>query len=158
MPTRRERLTQGHVLSYIHPKRVVHDHAFPVWSPVVSAGAVEVGQPSVTCTEGEPAEVTFTLTNRGAGHRIPSGEFGHRKLRVAVELLDGSGRTLGQAEQAVFPGQDLSLAPAAPTPFRFLVPTTGNGPAQRVRVLVQRVNQARSLQYTLAEGEWPMSP
>ena len=66
--------------------------------------------------EGRPTEVTFALTNRGAGHRIPTGDYGHRELRVAIELLDRGGRTLGQAEQAVFPGQDLSLAPGVPTP------------------------------------------
>ena len=158
MPTCRERLTQGHILSYIHPKRAVHDHAFPVWSPIVSAGAVEIGRPAVTCVEGRPMEVTFALTNRGAGHRIPTGDYGHRKLRVAVELLDRGGRMLGQAEQAVFPGQDLSLAPGAPTSFRLLVAATANEPAERIRVVVQRVNQARSFQYTLAEGEWPISP
>ena len=65
---------------------------------------------------------------------------------------------LGQAEQAVFPGQDLSLAPGAPTPFRFPAAATANEPAERIRVVVQRVNQARSFQYTLAEGEWPISP
>ncbi len=158
MPTCRERLTQGHVLSYIHPKRVVHDHSFPVWSPVVSASAVEVGGPSVSRAEGGRTEVSFTLTNQGAGHRIPSGEYGYRKLRVAVELLDRSGRTRGQAEQAVFPGQDLSLAPRVPTPFRLRVAATGNEATERVRVVVQRVDRGRSFQYTLAEGEWPVSP
>jgi len=117
-----------------------------------------VGKPSVTRAKNGPTEVTFTLANRGAGHRIPSGEFGYRKLRVAVELLDRGGRTLGQAEQAVFPGQDLSLAPWVPTPFRLRVAATGNEATERVRVVVQRVHRGRSFQYTLAEGEWPVSP
>jgi hypothetical protein len=158
MPTCRQRLTQGHLLSYIHPKRTVHDHAFPVWSPIVSAGAVEIHPPAITRAEGQPVEVTLALTNRGAGHRIPTGDYGHRELRVVVELLDREGRTLGQAEQAVFPGEDLSLAPGIPTPFRIPVANTASQPAERIRVVVQRVNQSRSFQYTLAEGEWPASP
>ncbi len=154
MPTSRERLTQGHVLSYIHPKRAVHDHAFPVWSQVVAAGAVEIGQPVATVAEGQPVEVSFTLTNRGAGHRIPSGEFGYRELRVAVDLLDRHGRTVGQAEQAVFPGDDLSLAPGLATRFTLLIARTASEPMERIRVQVERVNRDRSFQYTLAESEW----
>ena len=111
MPTYRERLTQGHLLSYIHPKRTVHNHAFPVWSPVVSAGAVEIGRPAATAAEGQPIEVSFTLTNRGAGHRIPTGEFGYRETAGRRRTAGPDGRTIGQAEQAVLPGQDLSLAP-----------------------------------------------
>lgn len=158
MPTCRERLTQGHLLSYIHPKRTVHDHAFPVWSPVVSAGAVEIGPPAIARAEGQRVEVAFALTNRGAGHRIPTGDYGHRELRVAVELLDRERRTLGQAEQAVFPGEDLSLAPGVPTPLRIPVAVAAGEPAERIRVVVQRVNQSRSFQYTLEEGEWPIAP
>lgn len=158
MPAYRERLTQGHVLSYIHPKRTVHDHAFPVWSPVVTAGAVEIGRPVTSRAEGQPVEVTFTLTNRGAGHRIPSGEFGYRKLRVAVMLLDRQGQGIGQAEQAVFPGDDASLAPGVATTFRLPVAVTANAPAERIRILAERVNRDRSFQYTLAEREWPMIP
>lgn len=157
MPTSRERLTQGHVLSYIHPKRIVHDHAFSVWRPVIAAGAVEIGTPAVTCAEGKPVEVSLALTNRGAGHRIPSGGFGYRELRVAVDLLDRSGQAVGRAEQAVFPGQDLSLAPGVATPFTLLVARTANESPERIRVVVERVNRDRSFQYTLAEGEWPLA-
>lgn len=157
MPAYRERLTQGHVLSYIHPKRTVHNHAFPVWSPVVSAGAVEMGRPATSRAADQPVEVAVALTNRGAGHRIPSGEFGYRKLRVAVELLDPAGQVIGQAEQAVFPGDPLSLAPGVPTTFRLPVAVTAGAPADRIRILVERVNRDRSFQYTLAEGEWPVA-
>jgi hypothetical protein len=157
MPTSRERLTQGHVLSYIHPKRAVHDHAFPVWAPVVAANAVEIGSPAVTRAEGRSVEVSLTLTNRGAGHRIPSGAFGYRELRVAVDLLDRHGRAVGQAEQAVLPGDDLSLAPAVATPYTLFVAIKSSEPIERIRVLVERVNRDRSFQYTLAEGEWPVA-
>ena len=158
MPACRDRLTQGHVLSYIHPKRTVHNHAFPVWSPVVSADAVEIGRPAMSRTEGQPVEVAFTLTNRGAGHRIPSGDFGYRKLRVAVMLLDRQGQIIGLAEQSVFPGDDLTLAPGVDTAFRLPVAIPTNARADRVRILVERVNRDRSFQYTLVEGEWPMIP
>ena len=128
MPAYRDRLTQGHVLSYIHPKRTVHNHAFPVWSSVVSADAVEIGPPAATSAAGQPVEVAFTLTNRGAGHRIPSGDFGYRKLRVAVMLLDRQGQIIGLAEQSVFPGDDLSLRRR-----RHRVPTARCHPDERPR-------------------------
>jgi hypothetical protein len=156
MPTSRERLTQGHVLSYIHPKRIVHDHAFPSWSPSITAGAVEIGQPTAARTPGEVIEVSLTLRNRGAGHRIPSGKFGYREMQVAIDLLDADGRSIGTAKRAVHPGQALSLAPGVATEFVFEVVATGHDLPQRVRVLVQRLNKDRSFQYTLAEGEWPI--
>lgn len=156
MPASRERLTQGHVLSYIHPKRTVHDHAFPVWSPAVSAEAVEIGRPVAAFPDGGPVDVSFALVNRGAGHRIPTGEFGYRKLRIVVELGDGDGRTIGQAEHAVFPGQKLSLAPGVPVRFELPIVLTSDAPAACIRVLIQRVNQDMSFQYTLAKGEWPI--
>lgn len=158
MPTYRERLTQGHLLSHIHPKRSVHDHAFPVWSPVVSAGAVEIGRPTTTVTAGQPIEVSLTLTNRGAGHRIPTGEYGYRELRVAVELRNRDGRTVGQAHQAVLPGQDLSLAPGVATVFKLQVTADTDEPPQVVRILVERVNGDGSFRYTLAEREFPILP
>lgn len=157
MPTYRERLTQGHLLSYIHPKRTAHDHAFPVWSQVVSAGAVEIGTPA-TRAAGPAIEVSFTLTNRGAGHRIPTGEYGYREMRVAVELKSRDGRTVGQAHQAVLPGQAQSLAPGVTTAFTLQVAAGTDESPQAVRVLVQRVNGDRTFQYTLAEREFPIPP
>jgi len=158
MPTYQERLTQGHLLSYIHPKRTVHNHAFPVWSPIVAAGAVEIGQVAAVAAEGRPIEVSFSLTNRGAGHRIPTGAYGYREMRVAVELLDRDGKTVGHAHQAVLPGQVQSLAPGVPTAFTLQVAATSNESPQVVRVLLERVNRDRSFQYTLAEREFPILP
>ena len=158
MPTSRERLTQGHLLSYIHPKRTVHDHAFPSWSPGITAGAVEIGQPTAARAPGEVIEVSLNLWNHGAGHCIPSGKFGYREMLVAIDLLDADGRSIGTAKRAVHPGQALSLAPGVATQFVFEVVAPGNDLPQRVHVLVQRQNRDRSWRYTLAEGEWPISP
>ena len=102
--------------------------------------------------------MSFTLTNRGAGHRIPTGDYGYREMRVAVELLDSEGQTVGQAHQAVLPGQDGSLAPAVATEFTVQLAPPPNRTPQVVRVLVERVNGDRSFQYTLAESEWPIRP
>jgi len=157
MPTSRERLTQGHLLSYIHPKRIVHDHAFPLWSPRVTAGAVEIGQPTAARTPGEVIEVTLILSNRGAGHRLPSGKFGYREMQLTVDLLDADGRSIGTAKSSVHPGQPLALDPGVATELVFEVIAPGSMVPRSVRVLVQRLNKDRSWRYTLAEGEWPIS-
>ncbi len=156
MPTYRERLTQGHLLSYIHPKRVVHNHAFPVWSPVVSAGAVEIGQPKTAAAEGRPFEVSFTLTNRGAGHRIPTGDFGFRETADRRRIA-GLGRPDRRpSREGRHAGTGASLAPGMATSFTLPVALTANESPRTLRVLVERVNRDRSFQYTLAEGEWPI--
>ena len=51
MPISCQRLTQGKLLSLIHPPRIVHDHSFNVWTPVVTQGAVEVTQLGVNATK-----------------------------------------------------------------------------------------------------------
>jgi hypothetical protein len=73
MPTCRTRLTQGHLLSLIHPKRVTHDHSFLTWTPEVSDDAVTIDQPKAISLPDGQLEIALTLTNHGAGHCIPTG-------------------------------------------------------------------------------------
>ncbi|MCY2996392.1 MAG: multiheme c-type cytochrome [Planctomycetota bacterium] len=156
MPTERARLTQAHLLSYVHPKRITHDHTFPVWTARVTAGTVEIGDPTVVWRSPTEVDVRFLLTNRGAGHRIPSGAFGHRTLRIAVELLDRHGQPIGQKEKSLFAGQQDCLAPGRSVPFTLVATVPEREQPLQARLLVERVNRDRSFRFTLAELTWPV--
>ncbi len=154
MPTARSRLTQGHLLSYIHPKRPVHDHAFPTWTEEALRGAVELSGMAVEQAGDAQVGVRFTLTNRGAGHRIPTGKFGHRELRILVEVTDPAGRPLGADEKSLLAAESEGLLPGRPTPFAFRVTVADAAAPLRVHVLVERVNEDQSFRRTLAEARW----
>jgi nitrate/TMAO reductase-like tetraheme cytochrome c subunit len=157
MPTERARLTQGHLLSYIHPQRVTHDHTFPTWTACVTAGAIQIGDPTVAWRSPTEVDVRFALTNRGAGHRIPSGAFGHQTLRIAVELLDRHGQPVGQQERSLLAGQQDGLDPGRSVPFSLAVTVPERQQPLQARLLVERVNRDRSFRYTLAELTWPVA-
>lgn len=157
MPTQRARLTQGHLLSYIHPRRITHDHTFSTCTAGVTAGAVAIDAPTVTWRSPTEADIRFALTNRGAGHRIPSGAFGHRSLRIAVELLDRRGNRVGEQERAVLAGQPDCLDPGRRVPLSLAVTVAGREPPVQTRILVEHVDRERSFHYTLAESTWQLA-
>jgi hypothetical protein len=97
--------------------------------------------------------VTVTLTNRGAGHRMPTGEFGHRELRIQVELLDAEGQSLGQGFHSIFAKDEAGLEPGEPTPFTIPVELSSDVPPAKVKLLVERINRDGSFRYTLAKDE-----
>lgn len=152
MPRYSARLTQGHLLSLIHPRRAVPDHSFALWNEVVAGGAVEV-----VSLRAEPVEsgwlVRLTLVNRRAGHRIPTGKFGHREVRILAEAEDRDGQALGQTEQSLVARTASALLPGKPTDFVLAIPLSGEAPPHRLRLTVERVNEDRSFRYPLATAE-----
>jgi hypothetical protein len=155
MPVGRSRLTQGHLLSYAHPRRTVHDHSFPVWTEEVIRGAVQIGDLELR-REERLVDVHFTLTNQGAAHRIPTGQFGDRLVRVRLELLGQDGAVLGQEEESLLARHPACLIPGEARPFSLAVDLTGGPQPARVRVLVERVDRNRSFRHTLATYECPV--
>ncbi|HYW81026.1 MAG TPA: multiheme c-type cytochrome, partial [Thermoguttaceae bacterium] len=121
MAARRSRLTQGHILSLAHPKRIVRDHSFPAWTNHLICGAVEVTKLDAHREPDGPFTVDFTLVNRGAGHRIPTGKFGNREVLLVVELLDEQGSVLGSDERSLLSNRTEGLAPEELTPFSMTV-------------------------------------
>lgn len=158
MPARSARLTQGHLLSFAHPRRTVRDHSFPLWTSEVTRDAVRIGDPHFTRLAANEWEVSFTLTNRGAGHRIPTGhQFGHRELSIVVELLGQDGSVIGEQEQSLFAAGGDGLVPGRASPFFMIVEIPGRSRPARARLLVERVDQNRSFRYALAAGQWPIA-
>ncbi len=155
MPAYRSRLTQGHVLSLIHPQRTVRNHEFPAWPAGRTQRAIEVGQMAIAEAGSHSYQISFTLTNRGAGHRIPTGKFGHREVRVAVELLGGDGAVEGQAEESI---KSLTggLVPGRATPFVINVDVGAKGKPAELRLLIERVNEDRSFRLGLVDRRWPL--
>ncbi len=166
MPTRYERVTQDHLLSYIHPKRVVHDHSMPTWTACSIRKAIQVQEPTIDRPghgseaatldpdERETWIVHFELTNRGAAHRIPTGRFGHRELKIVVELLADNGDALGRDETSLFGRDSDGLAPGDPRSFDFSLPIAMDQHPADVRLLVERINADRSFECTLVDRTW----
>jgi len=153
MPQYLDRLTQGHLLSLIHPKRPVHDHSFPLYSEAVTGGAVEVTRLTGRLRPDSQVAIEVTLVNRGAGHRIPTGEYGHNELRLLVTVLDSDDRVVGETEDSVFAGYHDALAPGEPTHFLLQPVVEDSGKPLRVKLLVEMVNKDRSFRYTLVRDE-----
>lgn len=158
MPAYRSRLTQDHLLSYIHPKRIVRDHSFPVWTPTVSGCAVEVASLEATRTSSKRIRVQATLVNRGAGHSIPVGEFGSRELLVAVKILDDAGNVLGISEESVFADDENALRPQVETDFSFEVESPTASIALQAQLTVERVNDDRSFRYLFTTRQAAIPP
>jgi len=157
MPAYRSRLTQDHVLSYIHPKRIVRDHTFPVWSECVTAGAIEVASQDARWLSPEVLEIRVTLINRGAGHSIPVGKFGYRELRILAEVLAADGSVIAQEEHAVLPQSEDCLRPQEPTEYELAVRIDEAAPAARIHLVAERVNEDRSFRYPLLDAKWPVT-
>ena len=94
------RLTQGHLLSLIHPRRAVPDHSFELWDETLTGGSVEIVSMRAEAVDSRLL-VRVTLINRGAGHRIPTGKFGHREVRILAEAEGVDGQAVGQAEESL---------------------------------------------------------
>ena len=158
MPARRSRLTQGHILSLAHPKRIVRDHSFPAWTNRPIRGAVEVLELGTHREADGPFTVDFTLVNRGAGHRIPTGKFGNREVLLVVELLDRQGNVLGSDERSLDSNRAEGLAPEELTPFSMTVEVPETAEPAKVRLVVDRVNLDRSVRHTFAERQQAIAP
>ena len=152
MPVAIARLTQGHLLSRFHPRRIVGDHSFCAWTEELLRGVLEASPLELLRTDGGAVEVAFTLTNRGAGHRIPTGKHGYRELRVRVRLLDAAGAILGMAEDSLLGDSEEGLEPGKPRAFAMLVEAAGNALPTRVQLLVERVNEDASFRVVLLEA------
>jgi len=156
MPVCTDRLTQGHLLSRLHPERVVHDHTFPAFSDKLLEDAVHLEGLGVLHTAEDEVQVEFTLTNRGAGHRIPTGEYGYRELRIHVDLLDKDGNVLGFEEESLNGARRDGLVPGQPTLFSLTVfIETGSTPAS-IRLLINRINLDRTIRANLITLEKPL--
>jgi hypothetical protein len=156
MPRYVARLTQGHVLSLIHPKRLVPDHSFPLWTEAFTAGAVEVSR--FAARKDTPSELTIevTLLNVGAGHRVPTGKFGHREVRIRVEVRDNEDHVVGLGGESLSAKTTRALLPGQPNDFSLFIRLYEDSDPRRIVLLVERVNEDRSFRHTLAEGEIPV--
>jgi hypothetical protein len=154
MPAYRSRLTQDHILSYIHPKRIVRDHSFPVWDDRVSCGAIELAVRDASWPEPKTVQVRVTLVNRGAGHSIPVGEFGHRELNVRAEVRRADGSVLGEREHVVLADSHDCLRLHEPVEYVLDVPVADAAAASKVRVTVERVDPDGDLLYRFVDNVW----
>jgi len=153
MPQRIQRLTQGHLLSLAHPKRVTHDHRFPLWTEEITRDAVEMTGLAVCIKSDDELAIDVTLVNRGAGHRIPTGEYGHREVRILVQVLDQDDNVMSDDEWPLMARYPDALSPGKVSKFPFDITLPADAKPRRVRVTVERVNADRSFRYALARGE-----
>ncbi len=156
MDARSAHLTQGHLLSGLHPRRIVRDHAFTSWKRHARS-AVEVTS-AVFAREGERIHAQFALLNRGAGHRIPTGAGGHREVRIRVFALDEHGNVLGRVESSLVSAADEGLEPGTPRAFDLWLVAFAPETVADVRLLVERVNADESLRLVLVDRRWPLPP
>jgi len=158
MPAHCSRLTQGHVLSLIHPKRVVRDHSFPIWTEQLLHNAIELVELEAHRETDEQFKVHFTLVNRGAGHRIPTAKFGDREVLLRVELLDSRGQVVGKGDRSLLSTRSQGLPPEKPKSISLFVPVDKTTEPASVRLIVERVNLDRSFRRTLLTAQRPATP
>jgi len=153
MPAYRDRLTQKSLLSLLHPKRIVHDHSTPVWTGWPVDRAITLDRLSLSRQQGHEFRVEFALTNCGAGHRIPTGEFGDRTVTIRIELLDKDRKPLGHDKIVLTTNSRRRLAPAESTSFTATIRLSGETEPKSVRVSVERSAGEPSSTMTLLDHE-----
>jgi hypothetical protein len=134
---------------------MVHDHAFSTWTSDLPRQALAVSDPRIEHEAGS-WRVAFSLTNRGAGHRIPTGAFGDRALRTTLDLLGDADRIVGHAEAALLAAKDEGLVPFRPTPFTLEVDVAPEDAVRVVRLRVYTTDEHRSFVFLLEERRWPV--
>jgi hypothetical protein len=153
MPARHERLTQHGWLSWLHPPRLVRGHAFATWRSPSLATALEVRAFHATVgPDGLAVEVV--LVNAGAGHRVPTGEHGHRELEIRVVALDATGAGVGEAAESLLADLGDGLAPGVPRALRLALSPTA--PPTRVALRVTRLDASGATLATLLERTAPV--
>jgi nitrate/TMAO reductase-like tetraheme cytochrome c subunit len=153
MPRYRDRLTQGHLLSLIHPERAVPDHSFSAEKTIGARDAVRITELQLVSMGDGLWQVNTTLVNQGAGHCIPSGKFGPNEARILVEVLDAENRVATQSEKSLFARSKTSLVPGRPASFTFGLVPFGDASGHRLRLTVERVNEDRTFRLRLAQQE-----
>ena len=97
------------------------DHSSSVWNSAVAANAVEILDLQLDRSEQGEWIVQTRVLNRGAGHCIPTGKFGHNEVRILVEIRDDREQIVAQAEQAFLARSEDALPPGKPVDFQFAV-------------------------------------
>jgi hypothetical protein len=135
MPAYCDRLTQGKLLSGLHPRRTVRDHSMSPWRPERLAGVLEIGRARLA---GD--DVVISLTNRGAGHRVPTGRCGHRELRIRVTLLDAHGEPVGTGTHSFLGEREDGLEPGRTRVLHMALARASRGAPTALRVVVDHVD------------------
>lgn len=76
-------------------------HTFDADTPEVLRNAVTLGFNSIALDK-DRLTGTVLVENRKAGHSLPSGRFGYRKVELVVAALDAGGQVLAQSVTAFF--------------------------------------------------------
>jgi len=86
MPRVERKLVQGFLLSLVVPNRMVGQHIQSYEKLFQDAGLIagEVGRGSVK----------ISITNRGAGHNMPTGQYGDYRIALNTTVKDADGKTI----------------------------------------------------------------
>lgn len=131
----------------------MRSHRLETWTESLLRNAIEISDFRVQNQGSGDFEVDFNLTNQGAGHRIPTGEHGHRELLVRAEWISRDGQSVAVEEESLLASYEEGLEPGVATPFSFALAHSGPSPPVMVRVFVERVNRDRSFCRTLVRSE-----
>lgn len=91
MPRVEGKLVQGFPLSALVPKRLMGQH-FQIYEGLIKEAAIITG-------ETRKGSVKLSLTNKGAGHNMPTGKYGNYRIFLNTIVRDSDGKEIFSKEE-----------------------------------------------------------
>ncbi len=154
MPAITRKLIQDDPWQKIYPKREGKQHLFSSLAFFQNNGSsLPLSFTHVTRSAGK-VEGILELENTGIPHRVPTGDYGYRKVVVAVELLDNAGRVIESKRESLF----VELKTALPYKGKKSIPFcfAGGENVSMIKATVVRTSFQKDKDFLLAETTYPL--
>lgn len=125
MPHSKERLVQKFPLHFLHSKKNVADHSFPV-------GEIKE-EDLIVLARWTNDKIVVTLKNQSIPHHLPTADNGDPRLYLYVLLSDASEEEMDQFKEIFSPQQETALPYGKTIQFDFQTPK----PTRQVEVLIK---------------------
>jgi hypothetical protein len=130
MPRVERKSVQGFPLSAVVPKRMVGQH-LQMYEGVFQGAASLTGQ------KGENA-IVITLTNSGAGHTMPTGQYGDYRMVLTTKVVDAGGNEVVSKEEVFATQQGSGVQFKKAVTYEYPIPSgVGNDYKVRATLIYQ---------------------
>jgi nitrate/TMAO reductase-like tetraheme cytochrome c subunit len=113
MPRTEGKLVQGFLLSMVVPKRMMGQHVM-IFEGLLKEAALVAG-------EAGKGTVSVMVTNKGADHLIPTGEYGDYRVVLKTQVRDGEGKTVLLKEEVFSNLKKSGIPPQKTVTFEYPV-------------------------------------
>ena len=113
MPRGERKLVQGLLLSLVVPDRMVGQHLQSYEKLFIDAALIT--------GEAGKGSIKISLTNRGAGHNMPTGKYGDYRVVLDTQVKDAAGKNIFSKEEVFSTLQKNGIPPQKAVTFDYPV-------------------------------------